>query len=80
MYAGIITDETPEQFARTIAYSPYISEANGDNREAYRRNIIAAAYDIAAIPKPFVWTQKVTVIAAVTLTAAAATVYSLRNI
>ena len=31
----------PEAYAKEIAYSPYISEQNGDNRDLYRRNIIA---------------------------------------
>lgn len=30
----------PEAFAKEIAYSRYISEVNGDNREAYRRGIV----------------------------------------
>lgn len=33
----------PEAYAKEIAYSPYISEQNGDNREAYRRNLIEMA-------------------------------------
>jgi len=31
--------EHPEAFAKEIAYSRYISEINGDNREAYRKAI-----------------------------------------
>lgn len=31
---------TPTAFAKEIAYSPYISEVNGDNREAYRKLIV----------------------------------------
>ena len=30
----------PEAYAKEIAYSRYISEANGDNREAYRQLLI----------------------------------------
>ncbi|WP_165154084.1 glucosaminidase domain-containing protein [Parabacteroides sp. ZJ-118] len=30
----------PAAFAKEIAYSPYISEVNGDNREAYRKLIV----------------------------------------
>jgi len=31
----------PAAFAKEMAYSSYISEVNGDNREAYRRNIVS---------------------------------------
>ncbi|MCD8194325.1 MAG: glucosaminidase domain-containing protein [Tannerellaceae bacterium] len=31
----------PEAFAKEIAYSSYISEANGDNREVYRTSILS---------------------------------------
>lgn len=31
----------PEAFAKEIAYSKYISEVNGDNREAYCRSIVS---------------------------------------
>lgn len=31
----------PEAYAKEIAYSRYISEQNGDNREAYRKMLIA---------------------------------------
>ncbi|MFQ9020533.1 MAG: hypothetical protein ACLR6J_02165 [Parabacteroides merdae] len=27
----------PQAYAKEIAYSPYVSELNGDNREAYRQ-------------------------------------------
>lgn len=30
----------PAAFAKEIAYSPYISEVNGDNREAYRKLVV----------------------------------------
>lgn len=33
----------PAAYAQEIAYSRYISEANGDNREAYRKAIIGIA-------------------------------------
>lgn len=39
------------QYAQAIAYSPYISEGNGDNREGYRKGIISAARSIADIIK-----------------------------
>jgi hypothetical protein len=32
-------------YAQKIAYSPYISEGNGDNRENYRKGIINAVRD-----------------------------------
>ncbi len=31
----------PEAFAKEIAYSKYISEVNGDNRETYRSSIVS---------------------------------------
>lgn len=39
----------PEAYAKEIAYSPYISELNGDNRELYRRNLIALTEEIGRI-------------------------------
>lgn len=33
----------PSAFAKEIAYSPYISEVNGDNREAYRKTLRSVA-------------------------------------
>ena len=36
----------PEAYAKEIAYSPYISELNGDNRERYRHSIIALEEEI----------------------------------
>ena len=39
----------PEAYAKEIAYSPYISEQNGDNRERYRRSIIQIEEEIARI-------------------------------
>lgn len=39
----------PEAYAKEIAYSPYISEQNGDNRDFYRRNIIALEAEIGRI-------------------------------
>ena len=38
-------------YAHRIAYSPYISESNGDNRESYKNNIISIDDDIIAIAK-----------------------------
>lgn len=40
---------TPEAYAREIAYSPYISELNGDDREAYRRSLIQIEKTVRAI-------------------------------
>lgn len=40
---------TPEAYAREIAYSPYICELNGDNREAYRRSLIQIEKTVRAI-------------------------------
>lgn len=37
----------PAAFAREIACSKYISEVNGDNREAYRRLLVGLARQIA---------------------------------
>lgn len=37
----------PEAYAKEIAYSPYISEQNGDNREQYRRNLLALTEEIS---------------------------------
>ena len=39
----------PEAYAKEIAYSPYISELNGDNRETYRHSIIQIAQTIQAV-------------------------------
>lgn len=41
----------PAAYAQAIAASPYISEANGDNRPAYARALSANAVTIAAIAK-----------------------------
>lgn len=38
--------EYPEAFAREIAYSRYISETNGDNRESYRQAIVCLCSSI----------------------------------
>ena len=38
-----------QAYAKEIAYSPYISELNGDNRETYRLSIIQIAQTIQAI-------------------------------
>lgn len=40
------TSESVADYAHAIAYSPYISENNGDNREAYRKGIINNAATI----------------------------------
>ena len=39
----------PEAYAKEIAYSPYISEQNGDNRNLYRRNIVALEAEIGRL-------------------------------
>lgn len=36
-------------YAREIAYSPYISELNGDDRETYRRSLVDIAATIQAV-------------------------------
>ncbi len=45
--AARVSNDIPA-FARAIAYSPYISEVNGDNRAQYQANIIANAKTIIA--------------------------------
>ena len=47
----------PEAYAKEIAYSPYISELNGDNRDLYRRNIIALEAEIGKQLELFQWTM-----------------------
>ena len=44
--------------AKEIAYSPYISEQNGDNRDLYRRNIIALEAEIRGLSVTFGLIQK----------------------
>ncbi|WP_455639918.1 glucosaminidase domain-containing protein [Parabacteroides sp.] len=39
----------PEAYAREIAYSPYISELNGDDRETYRRSLVQIEQTVKAI-------------------------------
>ena len=39
----------PQAYAKEIAYSPYISELNGDNRETYRHSIIQITQTIQAV-------------------------------
>jgi len=36
-------------YAKEIAYSPYISELNGDDRETYRRSLVSLERTIRAI-------------------------------
>lgn len=38
----------PAKYAHAISYSPYISEANGDHRPTYERNLLSAAERIRA--------------------------------
>ena len=39
----------PEAYAKEIAYSPYISELNGDNRERYRETLVQLCHEIEPI-------------------------------
>jgi flagellar protein FlgJ len=48
--ASAVSSDTT-QYAQAIAYSPYISENNGDNREGYRKGIISAARSISELIK-----------------------------
>lgn len=48
--ASAVSSDTT-QYAQAIAYSPYISENNGDNREGYRKGIISAANSIIPLIK-----------------------------
>lgn len=45
----------PEAYAKEIAYSPYISEQNGDNREQYRRSLIAIHEMIVTLKDMYDW-------------------------
>ncbi|MCC8154390.1 MAG: hypothetical protein LIP01_09345 [Tannerellaceae bacterium] len=38
-----------EAFAKEMAYSPYISEVNGDNRENYRRALVQISAEILKV-------------------------------
>ena len=38
-----------EAYAKVIAYSPYISELNGDDRETYRRSLVQIAATVRAV-------------------------------
>ena len=46
---AVASDST--KYAKAIAYSPYISEKNGDNRENYRKLIISSHNSISSIVK-----------------------------
>lgn len=48
----------PEAYAKEIAYSPYISELNGDNREQYRRNLIAIHEKIVTLKDMCDWMRE----------------------
>ena len=39
----------PADYAKAIAYSPYISELNGDNRERYRETLVQLCREIEPI-------------------------------
>jgi peptidoglycan hydrolase FlgJ len=55
-YTKVIKQGTIEEFATTIAASPYISEVNGDNRENYRKNILVAYDQIMELkPVDYTW-------------------------
>lgn len=41
--------KNPEAYAKEIAYSPYISELNGDNREVYRKSLVQIEKTVRAI-------------------------------
>ena len=41
----------PEAYAQAIAYSPYIAEQNGDNREGYRTAVLSSWNRIVDIAK-----------------------------
>ena len=42
-------NNNPEAYAREIAYSPYISELNGDDRETYRQSLVQMEKTVRAI-------------------------------
>lgn len=41
--------DDPAAYAKEIAYSEYISELNGDNREIYRQSIVSIEREVRAI-------------------------------
>lgn len=47
----------PAAYARAIAYSPYISEKNGDKREGYRTGILSTFRTISEVVKKKGWTS-----------------------
>lgn len=48
----------PEAYAKEIAYSPYISEQNGDNREQYRHSILSISQRIASLKEMREWMER----------------------
>ena len=46
--AWSVSNDMPA-YAKEIAYSPYISELNGDDRETYRRSLVSIERTIRAI-------------------------------
>jgi hypothetical protein len=48
-----------KKYADKIAHSPYISEKNGDNRNAYMRGLIANYESILEIAKKKIFLSKV---------------------
>lgn len=40
---------TPEAYAKEIAYSPYISQLNGDDREIYRSSLVQMERTVKAV-------------------------------
>lgn len=53
--SALAVSQDSTAYARAIAYSPYIAEANGDNRESYRKAIISSAKGIAEVIKKKDW-------------------------
>lgn len=41
--------DDPDAYAKEIAYSPYISTLNGDDRETYRSSLASLARTVQAI-------------------------------
>ncbi len=74
-YRSVIKNGTPEEFAQSIAYSSYIAEVNGDNREVYKRNILNAIAKISAISKPLAYGTKLLLFSAFAIGAVAALDY-----
>ena len=48
-FARLLVCSYPQAAAKAIAYSPYISELNGDNRERYRETLVQLCREIEPI-------------------------------